>query len=206
MPGYEIVIVGTSWGGLAALRELVGGLPKEFGLPLVIVQHRHKQSDHLLTSLLQDRTPLPVCEVEDKAPIEAGHVYVAPPDYHLLVESGYFSLSTDDPVRFSRPSIDVTLQSAADTYGDRAVGVVLTGANADGASGLKRVFDRGGLALVQLPVTAESPAMPAAALASVPKARAMTISEIAAVIAGLAIRSATQSTQSMQPTRAEGPR
>ena len=192
---YEIVLVGTSWGGLAALRELIGGLPKGFALPLVIVQHRHKQSDHLLTTLLQDQTSLCVCEVEDKAPIEPANVYVAPPDYHLLVEHGYFSLSMDDPVRFSRPSIDVTLQSAADTYGAHAVGVVLTGANADGANGLKRIFDRGGLALVQLPSTAESPAMPAAALSSVPQAHVMTIAEIAATIANLAIAPASTATR-----------
>ena len=194
--GYEIVVVGTSWGGLAALRELIGGLPKEFGLPLVIVQHRHKQSDHLLTTLLQDRTPLCVCEVEDKAPIAPGNVFVAPPDYHLLVDDGFFSLSTDEPVRYSRPSIDVTLQSVADSYGARSVGVVLTGANADGANGLKRIFDRGGLALVQLPATAESPAMPAAALASVPQARALTIAGIAATIAALAVAPASSISRS----------
>jgi two-component system chemotaxis response regulator CheB len=182
---YEIIVVGTSWGGLSALRELIAGLPAAFALPLVVVQHRHRQSDHLLTSLLQDRTSLCVCEVEDKAPITPGNIYVAPADYHLLVEGGYFSLSTDDPVRFSRPSIDVTFQSAADTYGNRVVGVVLTGANADGANGLKRISDRGGLAFVQLPATAESPTMPAAALESVPTARVLTIGEISAALGAL---------------------
>jgi two-component system chemotaxis response regulator CheB len=182
---YEIVVVGTSWGGLSALRELIAGLPAAFALPIVIVQHRHRQSDHLLTSLLQDRTELCVAEVEDKAPIAPGSIYVAPADYHLLVEAGYFSLSTDDPVRFSRPSIDVTFQSAADTYAERSVGVVLTGANADGADGLKRIFDRGGLAFVQLPATAESPTMPAAALACVPKAKVLTIQEISRALVDL---------------------
>ncbi|MDB4878260.1 MAG: cheB, two-component system, chemotaxis family, response regulator CheB [Gemmatimonadetes bacterium] len=193
---YEIIVVGTSWGGLSALRELIAGLPKTFRLPLVVVQHRHRQSDHLLTTLLQDRTPLNVCEVEDKAPMTAGNVYVAPADYHLLLERGYFSLSTDDPVRFSRPSIDVTFQSAADTYGAHAVGVVLTGANADGATGLKRIFDRGGLAIVQLPATAESPAMPAAALACVPQASVMTIEEISAALAALPIAAPVANTPS----------
>ena len=191
---YEIVVVGTSWGGLSALRELIAGLPAAFALPLIVVQHRHKQSDHLLTTLLQDRTPLCVCEVEDKAPIAPGNVYVAPADYHLLIERGYFSLSTDDPVRFSRPSIDVTFQSAADTYGSHAVGVVLTGANADGANGLKRIFDRGGLAFVQLPATAESPTMPAAALKTVPAARALTIEEIAHALRDLPIAVAASPT------------
>lgn len=182
---YAIVVIGTSWGGLAALRELIRGLPKTLTLPLVVVQHRHKESDNLLATLLQDRTSLSVCEVEDKAPIEPGNVYVAPADYHLLVEDGHFSLSTDDPVRFSRPSIDITMQSAADTYGERAVGVVLTGANADGANGLKRIFDRGGLALVQTPATAESPTMPAAALSHVPQALVMTIAEISEAVGAL---------------------
>lgn len=185
--GYQIVVVGTSAGGLSALRELVGGLPASFALPVVVVQHRHRQSDQLLSSLLQDRTSLPVCEVEDKAPILGGTVHVAPADYHLLIEPGYFSLSTDEPVRYSRPSIDVTFMSAADTYGAHTVGVVLTGANADGARGLERISDRGGLAFVQEPVTAESPAMPAAALRSVPNARALSIAEIAAELGTLPV-------------------
>jgi two-component system, chemotaxis family, protein-glutamate methylesterase/glutaminase len=182
---YEIVVIGTSWGGLAALRELIGGLPPGFAVPVVIVQHRHKQSDNLLTNLLQERTPLCVCEVEDKASIKQGYVYLAPADYHLLVERGFFSLSTDEPVRYSRPSIDVTFVSAADTYTDRSAGVVLTGANADGSRGLKRIVQRGGLAFVQRPETAESPAMPLAALTSVPKARALTIIDIAKALGGL---------------------
>lgn len=182
---YEIVVVGTSWGGLSALRELVRGLPAGFPLPLVIVQHRHRQSNHLLTSLLQDSTSLPVCEVEDKAPIVAGNVHVAPADYHLLIEPGYFSLTIDEPVRYSRPSIDVTFMSAADAYASRAVGVILTGANADGSRGLERIHERGGLALVQLPATAESPMMPAAALRAVPAARALAIGEIAAALSDL---------------------
>lgn len=182
---YEIVVVGTSWGGLSALRELVRGLPAGFPLPLVIVQHRHRQSNHLLTSLLQDSTSLPVCEIEDKAPIVAGNVHVAPADYHLLIEPGYFSLTIDEPVRYSRPSIDVTFMSAADAYASRAVGVILTGANADGSRGLERIHERGGLALVQLPATAESPMMPAAALRAVPAARALAIGEIAAALSDL---------------------
>jgi two-component system chemotaxis response regulator CheB len=184
---YEIVAVGTSWGGLSALRELIRGLPKDFGMPLVVVQHRHRQSDHLLTTLLQDGTPLNVCEVEDKAPIVPSNVYVAPADYHLLVEHGYFSLSMDEPVRYSRPSIDVMFQSVADTYGPHAVGVVLTGANADGAQGLRRIVDRGGLAHVQLPATAESPTMPTASIAAVPTARVLTIEEIAATLGALPV-------------------
>jgi two-component system, chemotaxis family, protein-glutamate methylesterase/glutaminase len=198
---YEIIVVGTSWGGLSALHELIAGLPDGFGIPVVAVQHRHRQSGQLLASLLQDRTSLCVCEVEDKAPIVAGNVYVAPPDYHLLIEPGYFSLSTDEPVQFSRPSIDVTFVSAADTYGDRSVGVVLTGANADGSRGLKRIFDRGGLTFVQSPSTAESPMMPAAALRSVPDARAMSIAEIAAALAALSPPAESSSAARRSPSR-----
>jgi two-component system, chemotaxis family, protein-glutamate methylesterase/glutaminase len=183
--GYEVVVVGTSWGGLAALRKLVGGLPRAYSLPIVVVQHRHKDSDRLLVTLLQEHTPLTVCEVEDKQPILPSFVFLAPPDYHLLVEQGHFSLSTEAPVRYSRPSIDVAFTSAADSYGPRAAGIVLTGANADGAEGLARIAERGGLAVVQSPATAESPAMPRAALAAVPSARVLPIPAIADLLATL---------------------
>ena len=182
---HSIVVVGTSWGGLNALRELISRLPSDFGVPIVLIQHRHRQSDHLLSTLLQERTPLSVVEVEDKAPIERGTIYVAPADYHLLVDRDGFTLSTEAPVRYSRPSIDVTFYSAADTYGGETVGVVLTGANSDGSRGLRRIFDRGGLTLVQEPGTAESPAMPAAAIRCVPGARVLTIPEIASVLGSL---------------------
>jgi two-component system, chemotaxis family, protein-glutamate methylesterase/glutaminase len=177
--GYDLVVVGTSWGGLAALRTLVGALPASFRMAVTLVQHRHKDSDHVLRALLQERSPLVVCEVEDKMPLEEGHIYVAPPDYHTLIEPGHFALSTEAPVRFSRPSIDVTFTSAADAYGHRVVGVVLTGANADGANGLRRISDLGGLALIQDPDTAESRMMPAAAQEAVPRARVMTLPHIA---------------------------
>jgi len=183
--GYDIVMVGTSWGGLAALRTLVAGLPEEFGMAVVIVQHRHKDSDHLLRVLLQERSPLEVCEVEDKMPIEHGRVYVAPPDYHTLVETGHFSLSTEAPVRYSRPSIDVAFGSAADSYTHRAVGVVLTGANADGSDGLRRISERGGMAIVQDPATAESATMPRAAAKAVPRARVMPLPDIVRFLAAL---------------------
>ena len=183
--GYDIAVVGTSWGGLAVLRLLVAGLPADFGMAVVLVQHRHKDSDHVLRVLLQERTTLAVCEVEDKMPIEHGRVYVAPPDYHTLVERGHFALSTDAPVRYSRPSIDVTFSSAADSYAHRTVGIVLTGANADGADGLRRISDRGGMALVQDPETAESPTMPAAAMKAVPRARIMPLPEMITYIGAL---------------------
>lgn len=177
--GYGIVVVGTSWGGLHALRTLLSAMPADFRLPLVIVQHRHRQSDQVLSALLQERTSLPVCEVEDQAQLVPGHVFIAPADYHLLVDRGQLSLTLDAPVRFSRPSIDVTFMSASEAYGAATVGVVLTGANADGADGLRRIAARGGLAIVQEPATAESPTMPAAALRAVPDARVLTVEAIA---------------------------
>ena len=167
------------------MRELMSGLPAGFGIPVVLVQHRHRQSDHLLSSLLQERTALTVAEVEDKAPMEPGNVYIAPADYHLLIDRGFFTLSTEAPVRYSRPSIDVTLSSAADVYAEKTVGVVLTGANSDGSRGLRRIFDRGGLAIVQDPTTAESPTMPAAAVRCVPAARVLSIPQIAAALTAL---------------------
>ena len=183
--GYDIVVVGTSWGGLAALRTLVAGLPDSFQMAVTLVQHRHKDSDHLLRTLLQERSTLRVFEVEDKMPLEHGHIYVAPPNYHTLIEPGYFSLSTDAPVRFSRPSIDVTFASAADAYAHRTVGIVLTGANEDGAEGLRRISDRGGMAIVQDPDSAESRPMPDAARKAVPRARVMTLDGIAQFLSAL---------------------
>jgi two-component system chemotaxis response regulator CheB len=183
--GYDVVVVGTSWGGLAALKTLVGALPDSFRMAVTLVQHRHKDSDHVLRTLLQERSPHIVCEVEDKMPLEEGHIYVAPPDYHTLIEPGHFALSTEAPVRFSRPSIDVTFSSAADAYGHRVVGVILTGANTDGASGLRRISDLGGLAIIQDPKTAESPTMPAAAQEAVPRARVLPLPRIGEYLATL---------------------
>ena len=183
--GYDLVVVGTSWGGLAALRALVSGLPDSFKMAVALVQHRHKDSDHLLRSLLQEASALEVCEIEDKMPLEHGRIYVAPPDYHTLVEPGHFSLSTEAPVRYSRPSIDVTFLSAADSYGHRTVGIVLTGANADGSEGLRRISDRGGMAIVQDPATAESPLMPTSAVRAVPLARVMALAYMTKFVASL---------------------
>jgi two-component system, chemotaxis family, protein-glutamate methylesterase/glutaminase len=176
---YSVVGVGTSWGGLAALSKLLGDLPADFALPLVVVQHRSRDSDRLLTDLLQDTTDLKVCELEDKDPLLPGTVHIAPANYHVLIEEGYLSLTLDAPVRFSRPSIDVMFTSAADTYGARAIGVVLTGANEDGARGLADIVKRGGRGLVQNPRTAEIPVMPQAALKAVPSAEVLELDALA---------------------------
>jgi two-component system chemotaxis response regulator CheB len=176
---YSVVGIGTSWGGLAAMSRLLGELPADFSLPVVVVQHRSKDSDRLLSELLQDATDLKVSEVEDKEPLMPGTVHIAPANYHVLIDAGYLSLTLEEPVRFSRPSIDVMLSSAADTYGSGAIGVVLTGANEDGARGLSDIVKRGGRALVQDPRTAEIPIMPDAALKAVPSAEVLTLEALA---------------------------
>jgi two-component system chemotaxis response regulator CheB len=176
---YSIVAMGTSWGGLSAMSRLLGGLPEEFPIPIVLVQHRSKDSDRLLVQLLQDATDLKVCEIEDKDVLRAGTVHVAPADYHVLVESGYLSLTLEEPVRFSRPSIDVMFTSAADAYGPATIGVILTGANVDGANGLADIVKRGGCALIQDPKTAEIKIMPEAALKATPTAEVFSLDDLA---------------------------
>jgi two-component system chemotaxis response regulator CheB len=175
---YSVVAVGTSWGGLSAMATLLAGLPEDFPIPIVIVQHRGKDSNQLLSQLLQDSTALSVCEIEDKDVLEPGRVHVAPADYHVMLESGYASLTIEEPVRFSRPSIDVMFDSAADTYGERTIGVVLTGANEDGSRGLAHIVERGGRALVQDPKTAEVPTMPQAAIRAVPSAEVLPLDRL----------------------------
>lgn len=175
---YGVIGIGTSWGGLAALTELLGDLPADFNIPIVVVQHRSPSSEHLLGQLLQDATDLRVCEIEDKDALTPGTVHLAPANYHVLIEQGYVSLTIEEPVRFSRPSIDVMLTSAADTYGSAAIGVVLTGANEDGARGLAHIVKRGGRALVQNPKTAEIPIMPEAAIRTVPTAEVLPLEKL----------------------------
>jgi two-component system chemotaxis response regulator CheB len=176
---YSVVAIGTSWGGLAALTKLLGDLPADFMIPVVVVQHRSKDSERLLVQLLQDATDLQVCEIEDKDPLTAGTVHVAPANYHVLIEDGYASLTIEEPVRFSRPSIDVMFSSAADTYRSAAIGVVLTGANEDGARGLAHIAKRGGRTLVQDPKTAEIPIMPEAAIRAVPTGEILPLARLA---------------------------
>lgn len=165
-----MIVIGGSLGGMAALRTILGSLPASFVLPIAVVLHRHKDSDDTLVSLLQREIALRVREVTDKDPIEAGLVHIAPSDYHLLVEHMYYSLSTDEPVQFARPSIDVLFDSAAGIYAAQAIAVVLTGANHDGAAGAREIRRRGGIVIVQDPETAESAVMPEAAIQAVPDA------------------------------------
>lgn len=162
----NVVVIGTSSGGLRALEQLFGALPDDFSLPIVTVQHRSRESE-LFASVMQRMVRIPVYEAEDNEPISTPGIYLAPPDYHLLLEpGGRLALSTDDPVSYSRPSIDVLFESAADAYGPGVVAVLLTGANQDGTRGLAKVRAAGGFAIVQDPMTADSPEMPTAAIAN----------------------------------------
>lgn len=172
-----IVVIGASAGGLRAFQVILSALGPRPSTPIVLVQHRHERSDRLLEALAGEGRP-PLREPEDKEPIAAGTVYVAPAGYHLLVDGGGFALSVDPPVRHSRPSIDVLFFSVADVYAEDATGVVLTGANADGAAGLARIAQRGGRAIVQDPAEAEISVMPSAAAAAVPDANVMGLAEI----------------------------
>jgi two-component system chemotaxis response regulator CheB len=185
--GYELVVVGASWGGLTAISELLQGLPDELAAAVAIVQHRGPEPEPgLYATLLQRRTSRRVVEVADKEPIRARHVYVAPADYHLLVEPGFFSLSTEERVMYARPSIDVAFESAADAYRERVIGIVLTGANADGAAGLARIKRAGGVAIVQDPRTAAAAVMPEAALAGATVDAVLPLSELGRFLHALA--------------------
>jgi len=183
---YDLIVIGASWGGLHAVGEVLAGLPAETDASVVVAQHRKTDAvEGGLAGLLRHRARLPVAEADDKATIEPRHVYLAPPDYHLLVQAGYFSLSTDARVHFARPSIDVLFESAADAYGERVIGVILTGANADGAAGLARIKRAGGVAVVQDPLTAERNEMPDAALAGTVADAILPLGEIGPFLYGL---------------------
>ena len=184
-PGYGppvgarcLVVIGSSWGGADALRRVLGSMATESGACLVFGNHRRPGPSGLAGSLGRD-TPWQVVEAEDKDPLVPGIVYLAPGGYHLLVEPGRLALSTEGPVRFCRPSVDVLFESAADAYGSDLTGVILTGNNDDGAAGLARIAAAGGTTVVQDPATSERSSMPGAALAATPAALVLGIDEIA---------------------------
>jgi two-component system chemotaxis response regulator CheB len=180
-----IVVVGSSWGGVAALCQLLRGLPADLVAPVVIAQHRG-DAPSILARLLALDTGRVVRDAEDKEAMAPGTVYLAPAGYHLLVERpGHLALSTEGPVRFARPSIDVLFESAAAAYRGGAVGVVLTGTNDDGAAGLSAIVARGGQAVVQDPASAERPGMPLAALATGIAATVLALDDIGAHVGSL---------------------
>jgi two-component system chemotaxis response regulator CheB len=175
----KLVVIGCSMGGLTALEELLSSLPGDFPTPVAVVMHRSVQSTGGLVQLLRKYTRLRIKEPVDKEQIQPGHIYIAPADYHLMVEDGGFALSTDAPELYARPSIDVLFESAADAYGARAVAVVMTGASSDGSRGAAAVKAAGGAVIVQDPTTAESPLMPQSAIRAITPDRVVTIPQLA---------------------------
>jgi len=183
---FEAVVLGVSAGGMHALKTIVQALPAAFSLPIAIVQHLGPQSEAYLAEHLNRFSAIEVKEAEDKETLRPGTAYLAPAGYHLLIEPDRsFSLSVDDKVNYSRPSIDLLFESAADAFGDALIGVVLTGANSDGAHGLRAIKQRGGLAVVQNPDTAEASRMPRAALAATAVDHIVDLERIAMLLRNL---------------------
>lgn len=160
----RIIVMGASLGGTSVLQDLLSELPERFPTPIAIVQHRAKESTDILVQLLSSRSKLMVKEAEDKELIRDSTVYVAPADYHLLVDQGSLALSVDPPVSFARPSIDVLFESAATAYGSKVTGIVLTGGNTDGMRGAQQVKQRGGTVLIQDPTQCLADRLPLSAI------------------------------------------
>jgi two-component system chemotaxis response regulator CheB len=190
---YELVVIGASWGGLHAVGAVLEGLGDSCPAAIVIGQHRGPEGGERLAALLQRRSRLPVRDAEDKDDLVPGTVYLAPTDYHTLIEAGgTIALSTEEEVRYARPSIDVLFRSAAEAYRERCVGVVLTGANEDGAAGLALIKQLGGVAVVQDPGTAERREMPAAAIAATSADIVLPLGEIGLFLRGLLLETRTR--------------
>ncbi len=189
--GFELVAIGTSSGGLDALEILLKDLPPHFPLAVVVVQHRLNISSSQLSQALQAYSRLPIIEPEDRELILPKQVYLAPADYHLLIEAGeqgaHFTFSTEASVNYARPSIDVLFESAADVYGQNLIGIILTGANFDGAAGLAKIKAQGGLAIVQEPNTAFCSIMPRAAIASTKVDQILPLEKIADFVISISL-------------------
>ncbi len=180
---YKAIVIGVSAGGLQALKTVLPALPESFPLPIAIVQHIGERSDGFMAEYLDQASQLTVKEAEDKEPLSSGTAYLAPPGYHLLIEPDRtFGLSVDARVNYSCPSIDVLFESAAEVFAESLIGIVLTGANADGAQGLKIIKERGGLAIVQNPENAESAAMPKAAISATQVDYVVNLEQIAPLL------------------------
>ena len=188
IPTINAIVIGASAGALEALSLILPQLPKNFPLPIMVVVHLPADKRSVLAELFQAKCQMQVHEAEDKVTITPGTVYFAPPDYHLLVEHDRrLSLSNEEPVLYSRPSIDVLFETAADAYGENLLGVVLTGANQDGAAGLGAIVAAGGKAIVQQPDHAYATAMPLAAIKSCPTAIVLPLEEITTYLQQIAV-------------------
>lgn len=179
MMQVDAVVIGASAGGIEALSRILPGLDERSRAAYLVVLHLPRNRPSRLAEVLGARCALPVVEAEDKAPVVPGTVYVAPPDYHMLVDEGpALALSVDEPIQFSRPSIDALFESAADVYGSRLLGIVMTGASEDGAQGLAAVATAGGTVVVQDPEEAQAPTLPRGALNRVPSAQVLGVDAI----------------------------
>ncbi len=180
---YDAVVIGASAGGLNALKTIFLGLDRTFNLPVIIVQHISPDSDNYLIHILNDLKIISVKEADEKEAPRAGMAYIAPPNYHLLIESDHlFTLTVDERVNYARPSIDVLFETAAEAWRDRLIGIILTGANSDGSKGLKRIKELGGLVIVQNPDTAEADSMPRAAILATTVDHVLPLDEIAPML------------------------
>jgi two-component system chemotaxis response regulator CheB len=182
----DAVVIGASAGGIEALAVLLPALSATFLPPVFIVLHLPRDRPSLLVEIFAKRCALPIREADDKEPVAPGTVYFAPPDYHMLVEkSGQLALSADEPVHFSRPAIDVLFESAADVYGERLLGIILTGASEDGAAGLHAIHEAGGVTVVQQPDSARAPLMVVSALQRGPADFVLSLPDIAQLLGSL---------------------
>jgi two-component system chemotaxis response regulator CheB len=185
----EAVVIGTSAGGVEALGMLLPALPRSLRVPVFVVIHLPRDRPSLLVSIFVPRCQVPIQEAEDKEPVARGTIYVAPPDYHLMLDHGpRLVLSADEPVNYSRPSIDVLFESAADLYGRSLLGILLTGANEDGSDGLRAIRAAGGTSVVQSPAEAFAPLMPATAVERGLADHVMPLTDIVQLLAGLGAR------------------
>lgn len=183
---YKAIVIGASAGGLHALKDLFNRLEDAFSIPIIIVQHISPTAENYLIHILNDTGKLKVKEADEKEVPRSGHAYLAPPNYHLLVEADHtFTLTIDERVNYARPSIDVLFETAAEAYKEQLIGIILTGANADGSRGLRKIHELGGLAIVQDPESAEVDSMPRAALQATPVDHVLAIEEMARLLNSL---------------------
>jgi two-component system chemotaxis response regulator CheB len=179
----QAIAIGCSAGGVDALKAVIGSFDANLQQAVIVCCHTGSDTVELLCEVLQRVSRLPVVEAVERHPVQSGTVYLAPSGYHLLVEADrHFALSIDPRVHYARPSIDVMFYSAAEVWHEQLIGVVLTGGNADGASGLQRIRELGGTAIVQSPSSAEMPAMPQAALEIAGADHCVDLSDIAPLI------------------------
>jgi len=183
-PSERIVVIGGSKGGIKAMETILSGIDSSFPHPVVLVLHRIANKEDVLIKIIQHHCRIPAAEPDDKDPVLSGHLYLAPADYHIMIEDGCFHLSIDEPVHHSRPSIDVLFVSAAEDYGNGVTAILLTGANADGTRGLMAVKRKRGTTLVQYPETAEAPEMPRSAIAAGAADQVLSLESIADYLAG----------------------